>query len=376
LFRDRVLNPKIRLAALASSGVPGVLQVKRQGVKTEAMVMRAHGGPEVLARETIEIADPGPREVLVRVRAVALNHLDLWARRGLSNVKYTFPHRLGSDIAGEIEALGPGARGCAVGQKVLVNPGLSCGVCVRCLAGEDNLCAQYRLLGENAQGGYAQHIVVPDANILPYPGDLPFTEAAAIPLVFLTAWQMVVRKGEVAPGDTVLVQAAGSGVSSAAIQIAKLHGARVFATAGSDEKVQRAKELGVDEGINYRTQDFVAECKRLTQKRGVDVVIEHVGGEVFSKSVLAARWGGRVVTCGATAGFNPAIDLRQIFFRQVQVLGSTMGSKADLFRMIPLFTAGRLRPIVDRVLPLWSAAEAHGVLEERQAFGKVVLRVD
>ncbi|WP_394826810.1 zinc-binding dehydrogenase [Pendulispora albinea] len=346
-------------------------------MKTEAMVIRQTGGPEVLTRETIEIPEPGPREVLVRIRAVALNHVDIWMRRGLPHVKYDFPHRLGADIAGEIEALGPGARGCTVGQKVLLAPAVSCGVCARCLSGEDNLCPQYRMFGETTQGGYARHIVVPDANILPYPGELPFTQAAALPLVYLTAWQMVVARAQVKPGDTVLVQAVGSGVSTAAIQIAKLHGARVIGTAGSDEKLARAKELGLDEGINYTTADFVAEVKKLTgSKKGVDAVIEHVGGDVFVKSILATRWGGCVVTCGATAGFAPTIDLRHIFFRQVRVLGSTMGSKGDLHRMIPLFSQGKLRPVVDRVLPLWSAAEAHRVLEERKAFGKVVLEVD
>jgi NADPH:quinone reductase-like Zn-dependent oxidoreductase len=261
-------------------------------VKTEAMVMRATGGPEVLARETIEIGDPGPREVRVRVRAVAVNHIDLWTRRGLPHVKYTWPHRLGCDIAGEVEALGPGARQAQIGDRVLVSPGLSCGVCARCLSGEDNLCKQYRIYGEGAQGGYTRHIHVPDTNLLPCPANLSFTEAAALPLVFLTAWQMIVRKGEVAPGQTVLVQAAGSGVSTAAIQIAKLFGARVIATTGNDAKVERARALGADHVINYETSDFVAECKKLTGKLGVDVVVEHVGGDVFVRSILATRWGG------------------------------------------------------------------------------------
>jgi NADPH:quinone reductase-like Zn-dependent oxidoreductase len=345
-------------------------------MKTEAMVMRSTGGPEVLTRETIEIGDPGPREVRIRVRAVAVNHVDVWTRKGLPHMKYEWPHRLGSDIAGEVEALGAGARGVKVGDRVLVSPGISCGVCARCLSGEDNLCKTYRILGEGAQGGYARHVHVPDSNLLPHPEGLGFAEAAAIPLVFLTAWQMVVTKGAVGPGQTVLVQAAGSGVSSAAVQIAKLFGARVIATAGSDEKVRRAEALGADHGVNYVTDDFVAECRRLTGKRGVDVAIDHVGGEVFARSVLATRWGGRVVTCGATAGFNSTIDLRQIFFRQVQVLGSTMGSKGDLFRILSLVDEGRLKPVVDRVMPLWSAALAHQVLEQRQAFGKVVLEVD
>ena len=345
-------------------------------MRTEAMVMRATGGPEVLTRETLEIPEPGPREVRVRVRAVALNHMDLWVRRGLPHMKYSWPYRLGCDIAGEVEALGPGARGAALGDRVLVNPGLSCGVCERCLSGEDNLCKQYRIHGEGAQGGYARHLNVPDTNLLPCPSRLSFTEAAALPLVFLTAWQMVVDKARVTPGQTVLVQAAGGGVASAAIQLCKLHGARVITTTSTEAKAARAKALGADHVVNVSTDDFVAECKRLTDKVGVDAVIEHVGGEVFVKSVLAARWGGRVVTCGATAGFAATVDLRQIFFRQVEVLGSTMGPKGDLFKVLRLVEEGRLRPVVDRVLPLWEAREAHRVLEAREAFGKVVLEVD
>lgn len=345
-------------------------------MKTEAMVMRATGGLDVLSRETIDLPEPGPREVRVRVRAVALNHMDLWVRRGLPQVKYEWPYRLGCDIAGEIEALGPGARGARVGDKVLVNPGLSCGVCERCLSGADNLCRQYRIHGEGAQGGYSQHLNVPDANLLPHPKSLSFTQAAALPLVFLTAWQMVATKARVTPGQTVLVQAAGGGVASAAIQVAKLFGARVITTTSTDAKAERALALGADHVINYTTQDFVAECKKLTDKAGVDAVIEHVGGDVFVKSILACKWGGRVVTCGATAGFTPTIDVRQIFFRQVEVLGSTMGPKGDLFRVLEHVEAGRLKPVVDRVLPLWDAREAHRVLEAREAFGKVVLSVE
>ena len=345
-------------------------------MQTEAMVMLATGGPEVLERRVIDLPDPGPREVRVRVRAVAVNHIDIWARRGLPHFRYEFPHRLGADIAGEVEALGPGATGAKVGDRILVNPGLSCGACERCLLGEDNFCRRYRILGENTQGGYTRHLVVPDANLLPLPTRLSFEDAAAIPLCFLTAWQMVVGRGQVAAGQTVLVQAAGSGVSTAAIQIAKMHGARVIATTGTDEKAARARQLGADEVIVYTREDFVAESKRLTNKRGVDLVIEHVGGEVFAKSILAAAWGGRVVTCGATTGFTPEIDLRHVFFRQVQVLGSTMGSKGDLFGVLRHVEAGVLRPVVDRVMPLWEAPAAHRLLEDRKVFGKVVLAVD
>jgi NADPH:quinone reductase-like Zn-dependent oxidoreductase len=344
-------------------------------MKTEAMAIEATGGPDVLQRMEIDLADPGPGEVLVRVRAVAVNHLDVWTRKGLPHLKYSFPHRLGADISGEIEALGPGARG-RIGQKVVLAPGVSCGVCARCAAGEDNLCREYKILGESTQGGYARHVVVPDRNVLPYPEPLTWEDAAAIPLCFLTAWQMVVRKANVRPGQTVLVQAAGSGVSSAAIQLCKMLGAQVIATTGTPEKAERARSLGADHVIDYSKEDFVKRVREITLRRGADAVIEHVGGEVFEKSILATAWGGRVVTCGATTGFFPKVDLRQIFFRQIEVLGSTMGSRKDLFDVLELVSQKKLRPVVDRVLPLWQAAEAHSVLEERKAFGKVVLTVD
>jgi len=337
-----------------------------------AMVLRDHGGPEVIKLEQLSVPEPGPGEVRVRIRAVALNHLDIWVRRGGPAFKLEYPHRLGSDIAGELDALGPGASG-QVGTKVVVQPGLSCMKCAACLGGHDNLCRWYRILGENAQGGYAEYIVVPQANIAPYPERLTFPQAAASILTNLTAWQMLVHKGQVTPGDTVLVQGAGSGIGVAAIQIAKLFGARVIATASTDDKLARAKALGADEVVNYTTGDFVAECRRLTDKRGVDIVVEHVGGEVFEKSIKAVRNGGRIVTCGATAGFHPAIDLRHIFFRQVEVLGSTMGSKADLLAVLGHVAAGRIAPVIHEVLPLERAPDAHRLLEERRAFGKVVL---
>jgi NADPH:quinone reductase-like Zn-dependent oxidoreductase len=345
-------------------------------MKTEAIVLHGHGGPEVLVRETIDLPDPGPREVRVRVRAVAVNHLDLWVRRGIPGLAVSFPHRLGSDVVGEVDALGPGARGVRAGERVVVNPGLSCGVCERCLSGRDSLCRKYAILGEHTSGGYARHVVVPDTNLLPWPGELGFVEVAAVPLVFLTAWQMVVDRGQVKPGAVVLIHAAGSGVSSAAIQIAKMFGATVIATTGSEAKIERARALGADHVISTATHDFVAEVKRLTGKRGADLVVEHVGGETMVKSVLAAATGGRIVTCGATAGYTAAIDLRHVFFRQIEILGSTMGPKGALFPILEHMAAGRLRPVVDRVLPLWSAADAHRALEARAVFGKIVLDVD
>jgi NADPH:quinone reductase-like Zn-dependent oxidoreductase len=345
-------------------------------MRTEAVVLRTHGDPEVLTRETIDVDEPGPREVTVRVRAVALNHLDIWVRRGMPNLKLAYPHILGSDVVGEVEGLGAGAQHVQVGDRVVVSPGLSCGMCERCLSGHDNLCASFTILGEHVRGGYARHVVVPDTNLLPYPNDLAFTAVAAIPLAFLTAWQMVVIKARVEPGQTVLVQSAGSGVSSAAIQIAKLFGARVIATTGHSGKVEKARLLGADEVIDRSSRDFVREVKNLTDGRGADVVIEHVGGDVLTASIRATAKGGRVVTCGASAGHSPAIDLRHVFFRQIEILGSTMGPKASLFTILDHIRSGKLRPVVDRVLPLWEAAQAHRILESRDVFGKVVLEVD
>lgn len=338
----------------------------------QAMVLREHGGPEVLRREELPIPDPGPGQVRVRIRAVALNHLDIWVRKGGPAFHLEYPHRLGSDIAGVVEAIGPGAT-ATVGAKTVVQPGLSCGKCAACLDGHDNLCRFYKILGENTQGGYAEYIVVPEVNLAPHPERLDFAQAAASILPFLTAWQMVVKKARVAPGETVLVQGAGSGIGVAAIQIAKLYGARVLATAGTDAKCERAKQLGADEAINYATTDFAAAARAATGKRGVDAVIEHVGGDTFVGSIKAVRNGGRIVTCGATSGFHPVFDLRHIFFRQIEILGSTMGSKADLLAVLGHVAAGRLSPVVDRVLPLARAADAHRVLEDRAAFGKVVL---
>jgi NADPH:quinone reductase-like Zn-dependent oxidoreductase len=345
-------------------------------MQTEAMVLSRHGGPEVLERQTIDLAEPGPREVRVRVRAVALNHLDLWVRRGGPAFKLAYPHRLGSDIAGVVDAVGPGARGVAVGDRVMLQPGVSCGVCRACVSGHDNLCRSYRILGENTQGGYARHVVVPDVNVLHLGDALSFEEAAALPLCTLTAWQMVFVKGGVRAGQTVVVHAAGSGVSAMAIQMCKLVGARVVATTTSRDKVEPAKKLGADEVVVTSEVDYAGEIKRLTNKAGADVILDHVGGELFQKAIGVAAWGGRVVTCGATAAFEAKIDLRQIFFRQVEVLGSTMGSKGDLAEALPMMKDGRLRATIDRVLPLWSAREAHEALEGRKVFGKVVLAVD
>jgi len=338
-----------------------------------AITIREHGGPEALTSEELPDLSAGPGQVLVRVRACALNHLDIWVRRGLPHLKLSYPHILGADVAGEVLEVGAGVAGVEVGQRAVLAPGTSCGVCEQCLAGRDNHCRRYGILGETRDGGYAEQVVVPACNVLPYPGELEFPQAAAIPLTFQTAWQMLVDRARVRPGERVLILAAGSGVGAAGVQIAKLFGAEVIATASTEEKLERAAELGADHGINHAGQDLVAEVKRLTGKRGVDVVFEHVGQATWKQSILCAAKGGRIVTCGATTGWAAETDLRHVFFRQLSILGSTMGSKAVLFDVIEHVKAGRLRPVVDRVMGLEEAAAAHRLLEDRRQFGKVVL---
>jgi NADPH:quinone reductase-like Zn-dependent oxidoreductase len=338
-----------------------------------AIVFRTHGGPEVLEATELCTPEPGPGEVRIRVKACALNHLDLWVRQGWPGIRLEYPHVLGSDVAGVVDALGPGARGFGPGDAVLVSPGLSCGACEDCLSGRDHYCRDYALLGEDTRGGNAEYLVVPAQNLLTKPGNLSFEEAACLPVTFLTAWQMLVTRGAVRPGEWVLVHAAGSGVGIAAIQIAKLHGATVIATAGSDEKIRRARDLGADHGVNYQTHDFLEEVRRTTGKRGVDLVIEHTGADTFEGSLRALAPGGRLVTCGATSGPKASFDLRHLFLRKLSVLGSTMGSKGELAAMLRFFEDGRLKPVLDRTLPLDQAALAHRLLADRAQFGKIVL---
>ncbi len=340
----------------------------------KAVRFHEHGGPEVLKYE--DAPDPviGPHEVLVRVRACALNHLDVWARQGMPGLKIPLPHISGSDIAGEVAAVGSIVTRIKPGQRVVVSPGISCGQCPHCLSGRDNLCPSYQIIGGyRIDGGYAEYVKLPEVNILPIPDGMAFEAAAAFPLTFLTAWNMLVTLARVRSGDEVLVMGAGSGVGSAAVQIAKLFGARVIATASTDEKLGKAKELGADEGINYTSQDLVAEVRRLTAKRGVDIIFEHVGGTVFEKLIPILAAGGRLVTCGATAGYLAQMDIRYLFMREVSIVGAHMGSKADLLRIKKELERGRLKPVVDRVFPLKDAAEAQRSMEDRKVFGKLVL---
>jgi len=311
---------------------------------------------------------------VIRVKAAGMNHLDTWVRRGLPGVTPPLPMVLGSDAAGLIEETGPGVTGLAAGDRVFVAPGFSCGRCVECCSGNDPLCRDYGILGEHRNGTQAEYVSLPAANVMPLPDGLSFEEGAAFPLVFLTAWHMLVGRARVRLGEDVLVQAGGGGVGTAAIQIARLHGARVFTTVGSDDKTLRVRELGAEAAINYRTADFLEEVRRLTGKRGVDVVIESIGQETWERSLKALARGGRLVTCGATSGYRAETDLRYVFSKGLSLLGSTMGSRADLLMIARLVGERRLKPVIDRVLPLERVADGHRAIAERSLFGKIVLK--
>ena len=342
-----------------------------------AALIRNQGGPEVLELTETETPDPAPGEALIRVRACALNHLDLWTRSGLAGYKPPLPHILGNDIAGEIASLpgGMDTSGLKVSQRVMLQPGTSCGRCAMCLAGDDFLCRQYRILGHGRPGGYAEFVAAPLASLIPIPDSISFENAAAFPLVFLTAWRMLVVRAQVKVGEDVLVWAAGSGVGMAAIQIAKLMGARVIATGGGEKKLALARSLGADEVVDHYTGDVVAEVKRLTAKKGVEVVIEHTGGKTWERSIQSLTQRGRLVTCGATSGPTGATDLRFLFVKHLSLMGSYMGSRADLLAAAPHFFAGRLKTHVHTTLPLERAAEAHRMMEASEHFGKIVLTV-
>jgi len=340
----------------------------------KAVRFHEHGGPEVLRYEDVPGPTPRPTEVKLRVKAVALNHLDIWLRKGLPAVKVPLPKIGGCDIAGEVVALGSACTRVKVGERIMVSPGWTCGQCGPCLRGEDNFCHAYQIIGGySVDGGCADFICVPEVNCIAIPERLDYPAAAAVPLTFLTAWNMLVRQAHLKAGEDVLVMGAGSGVGTAAIQIAKLFGARVIAVASTDDKLAKAAELGADAGINYATQDLAQEVRRLTGKRGMDVVFEHVGGTTWEKLIPNLAAGGRLVTCGATAGYEAKVDIRYLFSKAISILGAFMGRKADLLEVVRHMAEGKLRPVVDRTLPLSECAQAHRLIEARAQFGKIVL---
>ena len=336
-------------------------------------VVREHGGLDKLLLEERSVPEPGAGQVLVRVRAAGMNHLDLWVRRGVPGHEFPLPLILGCDFSGVVESVGSAVTDVEPGDEICAAPGVACGTCGACADGDDNLCKKYGIFGETCDGGCAEFVVIPARNALPKPANLSFEEAAAFPLAFLTAWHMLVVRCRIQPGESVLVHAAGSGVGSAAVQIAKLFSADVIATAGSNAKLDRARELGADHVINYRVKDFAKEVRSITGKQGVDIVFEHTGQATWEGSVRSLKWGGRLVTCGATSGFEAKFDLRMLFFKSLSFLGSTMGSRGELFTLLDHVAAGRLRPVVDRVLPLADVRKAHEAMENREQFGKIVL---
>ncbi|CAN5803232.1 zinc-binding dehydrogenase [soil metagenome] len=329
----------------------------------------AHGGPGVLQYEDAPDPEPAAGRAIVRVRACALNHLDLWQRRGLERVRIPLPHISGSDVAGEVVEGGGAIR---PGTRVLLQPGLSCGRCGECLAGRDNDCLSYDVLGYRSDGGYAELVSVPSENLLPIPDHVEFAVAAAFPLTFLTAWHMLMTRASLQAGDVVLVIAGGSGVGQAAIQIAKLHGARVFATSGSS-KLERARELGAEDVFDHYAEDYSKRIRAATANRGADIVIEHVGQATWERSLRSLARAGRLVICGATTGPHGGVNLTHLFARQLSLLGSYMGRKQELVEAAQLFFDGKLAPVIDERLPLSEARAAHERLESGQQFGKIVL---
>ncbi|MBM3987532.1 MAG: zinc-binding dehydrogenase [Planctomycetes bacterium] len=339
----------------------------------QALRIHAHGGPEVLSVDEIPRPEPREGEVLVRVLAASINHLDLWVRRGMPGFPVAFPRILGCDGTGEIAALGPGVSGPAVGTKVVLEPGYSSGHSPEDLAGNDQLAADYSIRGEHGDGFDAEYVALPARYVLPLPAGLDPVQAAAVPLVFLTAWGMLVTRAKLAAGETVLVIAGTSGVGSAGIQIAKQRGARVIATAGSEGKLALARSLGADEVVDHSREGWDKGVRKLTGGRGVDLVFEHVGPATWDASVRCMARCGRLVTCGGTTGAKVSLLLPHMFIKNLTFLGSTMGPRSALPEIFEHVAAGRFRPVVDRVLPLAAAREAHELLEARKVAGKIVL---
>jgi NADPH:quinone reductase-like Zn-dependent oxidoreductase len=340
----------------------------------KAVRFHQHGGPEVLRYEEVPTPAPGAHEVLIGLRAAALNHLDLFVRTG-QTPGVALPHIGGADGAGVVLANGPGAARYPVGTRVFFDPGLSDGICDFCARGEHSLCDRWEILGEHRDGTFAQAVVMPEINVRPIPGELSFEEAAAFPLVFLTAWRMLMTKARVMPGESVLILGIGGGVALAALQIAKHVGARVFVTSGSTQKLERALALGADVLINHQETDFSREVWKITEKHGIDVIVDNVGAATWDRSLRALAKGGRLVTCGATSGPKPDEDLRRLFVKQITIYGSTMGTRHDWEQLNRLLAAKTLHPVVDRIFPLEQAAQAQSLMEEQGQFGKIVLSI-
>jgi NADPH2:quinone reductase len=341
----------------------------------KAIYFSKHGDPSVL--EYGELPDPSParNEVLINVHAASLNHLDIFVRRGIPGLHIEYPHVPGSDASGVVSGLGEGVTGFKLGDRVLVNPSLSCGTCDYCIRGDASMCRTFGIIGESTRGTCCEKITIPASNVIKIPDHFSFEAAAAVPLVFLTSWRMLITRGSVSPGEHVLILGAASGVGTACIQIAKKAGARVYATASTSEKLELCRRLGAGVLINYTDQDFVKRVRAETSGNGVDVCVDFIGNDTWVKSLKSLATGGRLLTCGATTGFAPQTDLRHIFFRQLHIIGSTMGSKNDLLTPLEFLFNGEMEPVIDRVFELQDTAAAHRLMEDRGVAGKVVIRV-
>ncbi len=342
----------------------------------KAVIFKEHGGPEKLSCEDLPTPSIDSREVLIRVKACALNHLDIWVTRGNPAYPIPLPHVPGSDVAGVVEQAGGQVEGVTPGHRVFISPGISCWTCDQCMAGRDNMCRSYGLVGAMTHGGYAEYVKVPARNVLPIPAALGFEQAAAFPLVSVTAWHMLYGLADLQQGETALIMGAGSGVGHMAVQMAKLAGARVLTTVGYDDKIEKARGIGADEVINHSQEDVAARVRDLTDGRGVDVVVEHIGPEVWEVCLKALAEGGRLVTCGATTGAEVNLNLRYIFSRQLTIKGAYMGTRAELVKAAELVGQGKLKPVIDRTYPLCEARRAQEHLLSRRFFGKIVLTVE
>jgi NADPH:quinone reductase-like Zn-dependent oxidoreductase len=339
----------------------------------KAIRFHQHGGIEVLKNEDAPEPAIKANEVLVRVKTCALNHLDIFVRNGVPGWHIAMPHIVGADISGAVAEVGSLVTRVKSGDRVLLSPGVSCGQCEMCFQGLDSACRQFTVMGVFNDGGYAEYVKSTETNVIPIPGDLSFDEAAAVPLVFLTAWHMLFTRAQLKPGEEVLVIGAGSGVGSAAIQIAKLVNARVIATAGADWKLEKAQALGADEAINHTRQSIADEVKRLTNKRGADVVVDHVGAAVWEDCFNSLATYGRLVTCGMTTGADLKVNGQGLFGRQRTILGSFMGGKAELIDALKFIAQRKVTAVIDSAFPLQEAAAAQLKMQGREFFGKILL---
>jgi NADPH:quinone reductase-like Zn-dependent oxidoreductase len=343
----------------------------------KAVRIHEHGSVEKLRYEDAPVPKPtSPTDAIIKLSAASVNHIDLWNRRGLPGMKIAFPRILGGDGAGIVTEIGTAVQNLTVGDAVCLYPPSGCGRCEFCATDREYMCVYLRVLGERDDGTYAEYVRAPARNCFPIPSGLSFEEAAAFPLVYITVWRMLQTNAGLKPGEHILILGVGGGVGTAALQMAASIGTHIIVTSSSDEKLEKAKSLGAGHGINYTKSDFVQEVRRLTGKRGVDVVVDCVGGDSWVKSLASLAKGGRLVTCGATAGAHPSTDIQRIFWNHLKIFGSTLGDRAEFREVLSFMAATRTRPVIDQVFPLRDAALAHKRMEEGKQFGKIVLRID